>query len=274
MTIYNVYVPSGLRWGSARRWIYQFRGTNGTEERCCSWFGQCKSGHRIPSSKTKQHEEHMKENANGKKVENVLYHQALAVIPSPSLLPRWQATHPRCCWRTQEVTAWTALRWQRHEKDRNVTSSSHNDLLPSNWWQWNPPQDTDSEPKDRGRHFLKASPQESQIEKGVLNKLPIIPTAQIVALSVNQQVRPTRNSNKGHRTTQRSHNWPKHWQFVRGIVGETVWHGHGNTTKVVLLPLPYECPQCGTTLFEFQTVQMVSLGPPNHAWMNSGQPSG
>ena len=57
----------------ARSWTYRFRGSSGIDEVCCLPFGQNRSSHRIPSTKTKQHDRHMNKTAIGIKMEIALY---------------------------------------------------------------------------------------------------------------------------------------------------------------------------------------------------------
>ena len=60
--------------------------------------------------------------------------------------------------------------------------------------------------KDGRRKLFQTSLQETPFEDWVLNMLAFVPTSQILAVSVNQHMPPTGNSNKGRQTTQSSHN--------------------------------------------------------------------
>ena len=257
----------------ARSWTYRFWESGESGQICFLPLGQCRSSHLFPSSKIKQQDQHVKELATEIKVKNVLYHQAVAVGPSLSLIELDHNERPHyndvadelekrqdrqlyCIIGTTKTGTWhhpvamLCPLQSRHNKFR------HGEQIQSS--------------KNRREYLLQASLQESQIEDRVLNQLAIVPTSEKVAVIVSQHMRPSRNSNKGRRTTRGSHNWPKRWQAVRGIARETIWHGHGNPTKSVLLPRSYEGPQCHTTPLEFQTVQMVSLSLTNYAWQSSG----
>ena len=69
----------------ARSWTYKLQGSGQTAEICFLPSGENRSSHRFPSCKKLQQDEHVKESATEMEVENVLYHQVVAVGPAPSL---------------------------------------------------------------------------------------------------------------------------------------------------------------------------------------------
>ena len=129
------------------------------------------------------------------------------------------------------------------------------------------------DPKMDERNLLQASRQEFTVTNRVFNQLPIVSIAQITAINVSQHVRPTKSSKNWRRATHISHNWPKHWQFVRRTFRETTGHDHGYPTKSFLLARPHESSHNQPTLPEFQTVQPLDSSPLNSAWESSGQHS-
>ena len=185
--------------------LTNFRWSREADESCSSAFDRCKSIHRLPLSKTKQHktrrayESNCNLNKNGEcEIPQTCRRQSI----SQSLWgrPRWEATLPRCSSRPRAATPWTTLRWQSHNEYRHLTSSSQSALLPATSWRWILSWRTD--PRTHRRKVTLFADAASRVWDRKRDFEPYSNRTQIIIVSVNQHVRPTRLSNKRHWITQ------------------------------------------------------------------------
>ena len=122
---------------SARSWTYRSRVSDGTGGICCGPTDRWRKSHRFPSSKKKQQDEGVKIANEIKPAECIIPLSCRRQFFDQSLwgTPRWEVTPPRCCWRPQQETATTALRWWWHCEDWIGTSSNRDVRHPSDAWQ-------------------------------------------------------------------------------------------------------------------------------------------
>ena len=122
---------------STRSWTYRSRQSDVTGGTCFLPSDQNRNSRQFPSSKKKTARSRSGNCDRIKSAECIipLSCRRQSLYQSPWGRQRWEATPPRCCWRPQPATASTALRWWWHDGNWNVTSSSRDDLHPSDAWQ-------------------------------------------------------------------------------------------------------------------------------------------
>ena len=205
---------------------------------------------------------------NETKVQNVLYHYAVAVSLSTSLfeVDNDERPHPH------DVADDLNKRRHRQLPSNDGTAKTRSGHHP--FAMFGPLQSRDNEfrhgegiqrPKYGRRHLLQTALEETQVENRVFQQLVRVPTSQVLLVSVRQHMRPARNRNKGRRTTHRSYNRPEHRYIVCSIDCEAVNNIYSHPTKSALLPRPNEGPHCLATLLELQDIKKISLCPPNHS---------
>ena len=195
---------------------------------------------------------------NETKVQNVLYHYAVAVSLSNSLFEVGNDERPH----PHDVA--DDLHKKRHRQlpsndGKAKTRSGHHPVA-----MFGPLQSRDNEfrhgegiqrPKDGRQHLLQTALEETQVENRVFHQLVRVPTSQVLLVSVCQHMRPARNCNKGRRTANRSYNRPEHRYLVCSIDCEAVNNIYSHPMESAVLPRSNEGPHCLATLFELQAIK-------------------